>query len=162
MAELKIYQPQIGPKAYSDISSEGLMIPLSVATQQGAAISSLGKVVKDIYQNQKLQDDKNRYHKLLPAIQKKLTLHEITAGKGTNVDAGLKLYDQLIKNSKFDDFTKNESKYVKRNIIDYIRTEKLKSIGTITSSIIKNHLEDTDISNKDYLTDLGILQASPL
>ena len=72
MAELKIYQPQIGPKAYSDISSAGLMIPLSVATQQGAAISSLGKVVKDIYQNQKLQDDKNRYHKLLPAIQKEL------------------------------------------------------------------------------------------
>ena len=161
MAELKIYQPQIGPKEYSDISSAGLMIPLSVATQQGAAISSLGKVVKDIYQNQKLQDDKNKYHKLLPDIQKKLSLHEITAGKGTNVDAGLKLYDQLIKNSKFDDLTKNESKYVKRNIQDYIRTEKLKSIGTITSSIIKNHLEDTDISNKDYLTNLGILQASP-
>ena len=88
-------------------------------------------------------------------------LDEITAGKGTNVDAGLKLYDQLIKNSKFDDLTKNESKYVKRNILDYIRTEKLKSIGTITSSIIKNHLEDTDISNKDYLTDLGIRRASP-
>jgi len=161
MAELKIYQPQIGPKEYSDISSGGLMIPLSVATQQGAAISSLGKVVKDIYQNQKLQDDKNRYHNLLPTIQKKLTLHEITAGKGTNVDAGLKLYDQLIKNSKFDDLTKNESKYVKRNIQDYIRTERLKSIGTITSSIIKNHLEDTDVSNKDYLKNLAIKQASP-
>ena len=70
MAELKIYQPQIGPKEYSDISSAGLMVPLSVATQQGAAISSLGKVVKDIYQNQKLQDDKNKYHKLLQDIQK--------------------------------------------------------------------------------------------
>ena len=120
MAELKIYQPQIGPKAYSDISSAGLMIPLNVATQQGAGISKLGKAITDIYKDQKLQDDKNRYHKLLPDIQKKLSLHEITAGKGTNVDAGLKLYDQLIKGSKFDDLTKNESKYVKKKILKII------------------------------------------
>ena len=161
MAELKIYQPQIGPKAYSDISSAGLMIPLNVATQQGAGISKLGKAVTDIYKDQKLQDDKNRYHKLLPDIQKKLSLHKITASKGTNLDAGLKLYDQLIKGSKFDDLTKNESKYVKKNIKDYIRAERVKSIGPITSSIIKNHLEDTDVSNKDYLKNLAIKQASP-
>ena len=161
MAELKIYQPQIGPKAYSDISSAGLMIPLNVATQQGAGISKLGKAITDIYKDQKLQDDKNRYHKLLPDIQKKLSLHKITASKGTNLDAGLKLYDQLIKGSKFDDLTKNESKYVKKNIKDYIRAERVKSIGPITSSIIKNHLEDTDVSNKDYLKNLAIKQASP-
>ena len=161
MAELKIYQPQIGPKAYSDISSAGLMIPLNVATQQGAGISKLGKAITDIYKDQKLQDDKNRYHKLLPDIQKKLSLHKITASKGSNLDAGLKLYDQLIKGSKFDDLTKNESKYVKKNIKDYIRAERVKSIGPITSSIIKNHLEDTDVSNKDYLKNLAIKQASP-
>ena len=161
MAELKIYQPQIGPKAYSDISSAGLMIPLNVATQQGAGISKLGKAITDIYKDQKLQDDKNRYHKLLPDIQKKLSLHKITASKGTNLDAGLKLYDQLIKGSKFDDLTKNESKYVKKNIKDYVRAERVKSIGPITSSIIKNHLEDTDVSNKDYLKNLAIKQASP-
>jgi len=161
MAELKIYQPQIGPKAYSDISSAGLMIPLNVATQQGAGISKLGKAITDIYKDQKLQDDKNRYHKLLPDIQKKLSLHKITASKGSNLDAGLKLYDQLIKGSKFDDLTKNESKYVKKNIKDYVRAERVKSIGPITSSIIKNHLEDTDVSNKDYLKNLAIKQASP-
>ena len=68
MAQLKIYQPQIGPKEYSDVSSAGLMIPFSVATQQGAAISDLGKAVTDIYKDQKLQEDKNTVNKLLPGI----------------------------------------------------------------------------------------------
>ena len=161
MAQLKIYQPQIGPKEYTDVSSAGLTIPFSVATQQGAAISDLGKAVTDIYKDQKLQEDKNTVNKLLPGIHKQLKLNEIAAGKGTNVDAGLKLYDQLIKDSKFDDLTVNESKYVKKNIKEYITAERLNGISGVISSNIKNHLVETETTNKDFLTDLAILQASP-
>ena len=161
MAELKIYQPQIGPKAYSDISSAGLMIPLAVATQQGAGISKLGKAVTDIYKDQRLQEDKNTVNKLLPGIKQKLKLHEIEAGKLTNTEKGLKKYNQLITNSNFDNLTINESKYVKKNIKEYITAERLSGIGGVISSNIKNHLEQTETTNKETLTDLAIQQASP-
>jgi len=161
MAELKIYQPQIGPKAYSDISSAGLMIPLNVATQQGAGISKLGKAITDIYKDQRLQEDKNTVNKLLPGIKQKLKLHEIEAGKLTNTEKGLKKYNQLITNSNFDNLTINESKYVKKNIKEYITAERLSGIGGVISSNIKNHLEQTETTNKETLTDLAIQQASP-
>ena len=161
MAKLKIYQPQIGPREYTDVSSAGLMIPISLATQQGAAISNLGQAVTDIYKDQKLQEDKNTVNKLLPGIQEKLKLHEIEAGKLTDSKAGLAKYSELIKKSNFDELTKNESKYVKKNIKEYITAERLNGISGVISSNIKNHLVETETTNKNHLTDLAILQASP-
>ena len=161
MAKLKIYQPQIGPREYTDVSSAGLMIPISLATQQGAAISNLGQAVTDIYKDQKLQEDKNTVNKLLPGIKQTLTLHEIKAGKLTDSKAGLAKYSELIKKSNFDELTKNESKYVKKNIKEYITAERLNGISGVISSNIKNHLVETETTNKNHLTDLAILQASP-
>ena len=161
MAKLKIYQPQIGPREYTDVSSAGLMIPISLATQQGAAISNLGQAVTDIYKDQKLQEDKNTVNKLLPGIKQTLTLHEIEAGKLTDSKAGLAKYSELIKKSNFDELTKNESKYVKKNIKEYITAERLNGISGVISSNIKNHLVETETTNKNHLTDLAILQASP-
>ena len=64
MAVLKIPQSTQQAKAGGNISGIDTTLPLSLARQQGAAISSVGKVFEDIYKEQKGIEDKKEFLKI--------------------------------------------------------------------------------------------------
>ena len=58
MAVIKIPQSQQQVRAAGQSGSVDIRLPLSLAQQQGAALSSLGKVYEDIYKEQREIEDK--------------------------------------------------------------------------------------------------------
>ena len=72
MATLKIYEPTIKPKAAADVDLSGVTLPLSIATQEGKAISSVGKAFADIVNHLGETEDENKANELIPTIIKKL------------------------------------------------------------------------------------------
>ena len=73
MATLKIYEPTIKPKAAADVDLSGVTLPLSLATQEGKAISSVGQAFADIVNHLGETEDENKANELVPSIIKKIT-----------------------------------------------------------------------------------------
>ena len=61
MAVLKIPQSEIRVREQRVPQLGALSIPLSIATQEGAAFASLGKVVEDIQKEQRAVEDQNQF-----------------------------------------------------------------------------------------------------
>ena len=64
MAVIKIPQSQQQVRAAGQSGSVDIRLPLSLAQQQGAALSSLGKVYEDIYKEQREIEDKKEFYKV--------------------------------------------------------------------------------------------------
>ena len=63
MAVLKIPQSEQKVRAAGQSGNVDIRLPLSLARQQGAAFSSLGKVYEDIYKEQRAVEDKKNFTK---------------------------------------------------------------------------------------------------
>ena len=68
MAVLKIPQSTQQAKAGGNLSGIDTTLPLNLARQQGAAISSVGKVFEDIYKEQRDIEDKKEFYKITKFI----------------------------------------------------------------------------------------------
>ena len=70
MAVLKIPQSTQQAKAGGNLSGIDTTLPLNLARQQGAAISSVGKVFEDIYKEQRAIEDKKDFYKIQEKLAK--------------------------------------------------------------------------------------------
>lgn len=66
MATLKIYDPQIKAAQATTPTTEALVLPLSLATEQGKAISAFGKTVGAIVNLLSDREDENQVNDILP------------------------------------------------------------------------------------------------
>jgi hypothetical protein len=68
MAKLEIFNSQATLKESATPRTSTLALPLSLATQQGAAISSVAKTIASIQKDMYAIEDTNNYNKALPAL----------------------------------------------------------------------------------------------
>ena len=68
MAKLEIFNSQATLKESATPRTSTLALPLSLATQQGAAISSVAKTIASIQKDMYAIEDTNNYNKVLPAL----------------------------------------------------------------------------------------------
>tara|TARA_Y100000310_G_scaffold234332_1_gene237255 strand:+ start:205 stop:462 length:258 start_codon:yes stop_codon:yes gene_type:complete len=72
MATLKIYDPTIKPKAAADTDLSGITLPLTIAQQEGKAVSSVGQAFANIVNHLGETEDENKVNELVPKVIKKV------------------------------------------------------------------------------------------
>ena len=92
MAVIKIPQSQQQVRAAGQSGSVDIRLPLSLAQQQGAALSSLGKVYEDIYKEQREIEDKKEFYK----VTKEAGITIGKASKGVQGNTDLKFCTRYI------------------------------------------------------------------
>ena len=70
MATLKIYDPTIKPKAAADTDLSGITLPLTIAQQEGKAVSSVGQAFANIVNH--LGETEDRKQSTMSLCQKLL------------------------------------------------------------------------------------------
>ena len=65
MAEIKILKPTVRAVSTKTPTSSALSIPIGLATAQGDAIAQAIKTAGQIYNDQKLEEDKARTYEIL-------------------------------------------------------------------------------------------------
>ena len=160
MAVLKIYQPQVSAevsKAAPNLSA--LTLPLSLATDMSGESLKIGKIVSEMYKEQKDNEDQNTLLKLIADTSPELTSITTEATKNTDIKAGIDFYTNSIKDkdflSKYDVNTSVKNKYG-----DWLVKQQIQTLPQITAAISKNSLETSQVNNDDYLTNLNLKRSS--
>lgn len=153
MAVLKIYQVQNKPKAPTTPQTGALALPMGLATAQGKAISSFGKVIEDIYFENKAEEDANEASDIIGKVNQDLTSTYGKYNQSTSTKDVLK-FGEDVDNIEFEASNKN----VKKIVDKYIRKNK-NSLGlSLGKEILKRSTEQSAL-NKDndlngFITDI--------
>ena len=100
MAVLKIPQSQQQVRAAGQSGNVDIRLPLSLARQQGAAFSSLGKVYEDIYKEQRDIEDKKEFYEITREVQKDISKISSEVSKNTDLEFAHKTFSDLVKPNK--------------------------------------------------------------
>ena len=126
MATLKIYEPTIKPKAAADVDLSGVTLPLSIATQEGKAISSVGKAFADIVNHLGETEDENKANELIPKVIDKITTEYNTYSTTSDTVNSPVLFEKALssKSKWFTNLTKNENKRVTKALTDQLNLKR--------------------------------------
>ena len=114
MAVLKIPQSTQQAKAGGNISGIDTTLPLSLARQQGAAISSVGKVFEDIYKEQRAIEDKKDFYEITKEVGKDIQRVSDDVSKNTDLEFAHKTFDDLTKRDKYEKFLEGKNRNVEK------------------------------------------------
>ena len=160
MAVLKIPQSEIKVRETNVAPTGSLALPMSIATQQGAAIGSVGKVVENIYKEQRAIEDQNE---VLDAIKKAtIDIEGISSSVSKNSDLkfAVDTFDELTKKEKFEPYVEGKNRRVKKIFNEWLNKTKTKEYASIAKTVTKNHVDRTKLTNNDYLDGLTIKMSS--
>ena len=154
MAKIKISEVGILPRTPNTPSVEGATIPLGVATQFGRAVGSLGKVIEDIANENKAEEDANEASDAITAINQKITEAKAKYNRSTKSSDVLKFSNDL-DNIAYKASNKNVDKLIKK----YIRQKK-NTIGLqLGNDIITRSVKQSEYRKDNELNNY-ILQAT--
>ena len=137
MAVLKIPQSTQQAKAGGNLSGIDTTLPLNLATQQGAAISSVGKVFEDIYKEQKGIEDKKEFYKIAREVGRDIQKVSSEVSKNSDLEFAHKTFDELTKRDKYDKFLEGKSRNVEKLFDNWLLKTKDSEYSSITKTVIK-------------------------
>ena len=128
MAVLKIPQSQQQVRAAGQSGNVDIRLPLSIAREQGAAFSSLGKVYEDIYKEQRDIEDKKEFYKITKEVGTDIS----KVSKGVQGNTDLKFshdtFDKLTQPEKYEPFLKDKNKRVRKFFDQWLLKQKIKNM----------------------------------
>ena len=124
MAKLTILQSEQNVRESRTPATTSLNLPLSLATQQGAAINSVVKAIGDIQNDLTKIETQNAVDNAKPNIVKDiLNVYEKSA-KAPDTDTALKQFYQFTSPSNFEYLLKDQKPLVKRLLRNEIIKER--------------------------------------
>ena len=140
MATLKIYDPTIKPKEAAQTDLSGITLPLSLATQRGKAISSMGKAFADIVNHLGETEDENRANELVPKIIKKVTAEYNKYSNTSDTVNSPLLFEKSLssKSTWFTGLVKNENKRVQKALREQLGLKKNAVLGDLINQVSTN------------------------
>ena len=159
MAVLKIPQSTQAVRTQTEQNVD-IRLPLSLAQQQGAAISSLGKVYEDIYKEQRAVEDKKEFYEITREAQKDISKISSEVSKNTDLEFAHKTFSDLVKPDKYDYLTKDKNKRVKRLFDEWFLKTTDQEYNSITKAVIKRSNDQARANLQDEAGRLSILAAS--
>ena len=160
MAVLKIPQSTQQAKAGGNLSGIDTTLPLNLARQQGAAISSVGKVFEDIYKEQKGIEDKKEFYKITREVGKDIQKVSSEVSKNSDLEFAHKTFDELTKRDKYDKFLADKNRTVEKLFDNWLLKTKDAEYSSITKTVIKRSNDEARGEIKTQLEDLSLLAAS--
>ena len=160
MAVLKIPQSQQQVRAAGQSGNVDIRLPLSLARQQGAAFSSLGKVYEDIYKEQRDIEDKKEFYKITKEVGLDIAKISNDVSKNTDLDFAHKTFDELTQPEKYENFLKDKNKNVNKLFDQWLLKTKDKEYATIANKVIKRSNEEAKATLNDKADELTIKMAS--
>ena len=160
MAVLKIPQSQQQVRAAGQSGNVDIRLPLSLARQQGAAFSSLGKVYEDIYKEQRDIEDKKEFYKITKEVGLDIAKISNDVSKNTDLDFAHKTFDELTQPEKYENFLKDKNKNVQKLFDQWLLKTKDKEYATIANKVIKRSNEEARATLNDKADELTIKMAS--
>tara|TARA_Y100000294_G_scaffold61199_1_gene57954 strand:+ start:1269 stop:2954 length:1686 start_codon:yes stop_codon:yes gene_type:complete len=150
MATLKIYDPTIKPKAAADTDLSGITLPLTIAQQEGKAVSSVGQAFANIVNHLGETEDENKVNELVPKVIKKVN-EEYNKYSSTSdtVNSPLLFEKALSSKSKwFAGLVKNQNKRVQRNLKEQLGLKKNAVLTDLINQVSTNSA-DKFLANLD-------------
>ena len=160
MAVLKIPQSTQQAKAGGNLSGIDTTLPLNLARQQGAAISSVGKVFEDIYKEQRAIEDKKDFYEITKEVGKDIQKVSSDVSKNTDLEFAHKTFDELTNRDKYDKFLEGKNRNVEKLFDNWLLKTKDAEYTSITKSVIKRSNNNARNAVKEKLDNLKILAAS--
>ena len=147
MAVLKIYQVQNRVKSPEVPQTGSLALPLSLATNLGKGIGSIGKVLEDIHLTNKAEEDKNETADIVSDLNPKIAEIYNKYSKGYKVKEGVKAFNDELVNLQYNTDRKN----VKRSVDKYLRDQRLDLGLSLSKQIINNTVGLSKMNNETTL-----------
>ena len=140
MATLKIYEPTIKPKEAAETDLSGVTLPLSIATQEGKAISSVGQAFADIVNHLGETEDENKANELVPSIIKKITTEYSKYSNTSDIENSPVLFEKALssKSKWFTNLVKNENKRVQKALTEKLNLKRNSVIGDLITQVSSN------------------------
>ena len=160
MAVIKIPQSQQQVRAAGQSGSVDIRLPLSLAQQQGAALSSLGKVYEDIYKEQREIEDKKEFYKVTKEVGLDITKISKGVQGNTDLEFSHKTFDELTQPDKYEYLLKDKNKNVRKLFDQWLLKTKDKEYSTIANKVIQNSNNEIRASIDDKADELTIKMAS--
>ena len=159
MAKLSIADPKT-PIKYSTIpQTSTLALPLSLATQKGAAITSFAKAVSAIQKDLHQIEDENQLNEVLPKIVTGIQTAYETWSKSTDLTNGPKKFEEKLDIKNYSELLKDKNKNVKRLLEQELNKQKVKLLPDLVTAITSN-LVDTSLINIDKNLNTAMLNAT--
>ena len=150
MATLKIYDPTIKPKAAADTDLSGITLPLTIAQQEGKAVSSVGQAFANIVNHLGETEDENKVNELVPKVIKKVN-EEYNKYSSTSDTVNSPLLFEKALSSKsewFAGLVKNQNKRVQRNLKEQLGLKKNAVLTDLINQVSTNSA-DKFLANLD-------------
>ena len=144
MAKLEIFNSKANLKDSNTPRTSSLALPLSLATQQGAAISSVAKTIASIQKDMYAIEDTNNYNKALPELSLEIDKRYSKYKNSRDTNAPNKLIKDL-QPSNFKTFLDGQSIPVQRLLKSKLAEKTSLLVPKLNSQVVENNIEDFTI-----------------
>ena len=141
MAKLEIFNSKATPQDSNTPRTSALALPFSLATQRGAAITSVAKSIAGIQKDMYAIEDTNNYNKTLPALSLEIDKKYTKYKESRDTDAPNKLIKDL-EPSNFKNILNGKSNPVKRLLESKIAEKASLLVPKLNSQIVENNISD--------------------
>ena len=157
MATLKIYDPTIKPKAAADTDLSGITLPLTIAQQEGKAVSSVGQAFANIVNHLGETEDENKVNELVPKVIKKVNEEYNKYSSTSDTVNSPLLFEKALssKSTWFTGLVKNQNKRVQRNLKEQLGLKKNAVLTDLINQVSTNSA-DKFLANLDSNVNLAI------
>jgi len=149
MATLKIYE---GPGKIKDSATpqtSTLALPLSLATNRGKAISSVGKVIGKIQKDLHKIEDENEYAAIMPSIITDISKKYTELSKTSDIINGPKELEKTLNYKNYSSQLKGANKNVQRLVRQELNNQTIslmpKLVGNISQNVVDKALVNIDL-----------------
>ena len=149
MARLQIIESEQNVRESRTPTTTALNLPLSLATQQGAAINSVVKAIGDIQNDLVKIETQNKVDKLKPNIVKDIFNTYQVASKEDSTDAALAKFYQLTDPKSFEFYFQNEKPLVKKLLRNEILKERDGLVTKLFNKVTTNQVNAFTVNLQD-------------
>ena len=145
MAKLEIFNSKANIKDSNTPRTSALALPFSLATQRGAAITSVAKSIAAIQKDMYAIEDTNNYNKALPALSLEIDKKYSKYKESRDTDAPNKLIKDL-EPSNFKSFLNGQSVPVQRLLKSKLAEKASLLVPKLNSQVVENNISDFTLS----------------
>ena len=149
MARLQIIESEQNVRESRTPTTTALNLPLSLATQQGAAINSVVKAIGDIQNDLVKIETQNKVDKIKPNIVKDIFNTYQVASKEDSTDAALAKFYQLTDPKSFEFYFQNEKPLVKKLLRNEILKERDGLVTKLFNKVTTNQVNAFTVNLQD-------------
>ncbi len=149
MARLQIIESEQNVRESRTPTTTALNLPLSLATQQGAAINSVVKAIGDIQNDLVKIETQNKVDKIKPNIVKDIFNTYKVASKEDSTDAALAKFYQLTDPKSFEFYFQNEKPLVKKLLRNEILKERDGLVTKLFNKVTTNQVNAFTVNLQD-------------